>query len=70
MGEQIGVMPDLRYRFGTESTDRGKKPQIFSKPSIKSDRSNALDFTGDQKEVVILSSSLIPSCSTYINRIL
>ncbi|XP_009614597.1 transcription initiation factor TFIID subunit 1 isoform X1 [Nicotiana tomentosiformis] len=51
MGEQIGVMPDLRYRFGTESTDRGKKPQIFSKPSIKSDGPNALDFIGDQKEL-------------------
>ncbi|XP_015082118.1 transcription initiation factor TFIID subunit 1 isoform X2 [Solanum pennellii] len=51
MGEQVGFMPDIRYRFSTESTDRGKKPQIFAKPSIKSDGLNVLDFIGDQKEL-------------------
>lgn len=62
MGEQVSFMPDIRYRFSNESTDRGKKPQIFAKPSIKSDGLNVLDFIGDQKEVVALSSSVIPLC--------
>lgn len=70
MGEQVGFMSDIRYRFSTESTDRGKKPQIFAKPSIKSDLLNVLDFIGDQKEVVALSSSVIPLCSTNKNRTL
>lgn len=70
MGEQIGFMPDIRYRFSTESTDRGKKPQIFAKPSIKSNGLNVLDFIGDQKEVVSLSSSVIVLCFINKNRTL
>ncbi|PHT96896.1 Transcription initiation factor TFIID subunit 1 [Capsicum chinense] len=50
MGEQVGFIPDIRYSFVTESIDRGKKPQIFAKPSIKSDGPFALDFGGNQKE--------------------
>lgn len=70
MGEQVGFIPDIRYSFVTESIDRGKKPQIFAKPSLKSDGPFALDFGGNQKEVVALFSSLIPCCSTYTNRTL
>ncbi|XP_059287448.1 transcription initiation factor TFIID subunit 1 isoform X1 [Lycium ferocissimum] len=61
MGEQVGFVPDIRYKFATESTDRGKKPQIFPKPSIKSDGPNALNFIGDQKEAEGFATKRTPS---------